>query len=432
MKVQTLGHAGMLLWDDSGAPLLLTDPWLIGSTYWRSWWLQNYPTAAELKVLSEVQYAYITHEHPDHFHPPSLRKLGKTPQFLCPDLPENRLKNYMTENGWNIDAIPVFEWRQLSPTVRVLSIPLWNDDSVLLIDTPTAFIMNINDSKPTPGNIRKLRRFADAHIPREKKRVVLSSYSPASPVNNFFRDNERVAMKNKGDYGRRINQLCLDLDADYFMPFASQVVFLRSDSRWANEFKVSYEDLQAAWTAKTELLHPYTTLDLETGEASFVAPEDYNEAWQEQLEKIAAQEHLDETVEITDEDIARLEKKMRTIRLFAMALYPRGIGFKFRDVELHWSPWSGKVTRGESGGSFTLTIPAQAIKEALQYNHFGDLGITMFTMINLNTNIRPVLVYIFFVLLTLHDYNHTTGIKEFFRWFSCVLGRQSWRIPAPG
>ncbi len=41
-QLKTLGHATLLLLEDD-KPLIATDPWLLGSTYWRSWWLEKYP-----------------------------------------------------------------------------------------------------------------------------------------------------------------------------------------------------------------------------------------------------------------------------------------------------------------------------------------------------------------------------------------------------
>ena len=68
------------------SPLLITDPWLVGSVYWRSWWLQNYPSAEEVDWLANSAWVYITHEHPDHFHMPTIRRLGSGPQYLFPAL----------------------------------------------------------------------------------------------------------------------------------------------------------------------------------------------------------------------------------------------------------------------------------------------------------------------------------------------------------
>ena len=85
LTLRTLGHACLALYRDGERPLLLTDPWLVGSVYWRSWWLQNYPSDAELDWLAKAGFVYVTHEHPDHFHMPSIRRLGplrsdETPQ----------------------------------------------------------------------------------------------------------------------------------------------------------------------------------------------------------------------------------------------------------------------------------------------------------------------------------------------------------------
>ena len=52
LKARTLGHASLAIYREGERPLLLTDPWLVGSVYWRSWWLQNYPSAAELDWLA--------------------------------------------------------------------------------------------------------------------------------------------------------------------------------------------------------------------------------------------------------------------------------------------------------------------------------------------------------------------------------------------
>ena len=37
VTLRTLGHACLALYRGGERPLLLTDPWLVGSVYWRSW-----------------------------------------------------------------------------------------------------------------------------------------------------------------------------------------------------------------------------------------------------------------------------------------------------------------------------------------------------------------------------------------------------------
>ena len=86
LMLRTLGHACLALYRHGESPLLITDPWLVGSVYWRSWWLQNYPTPEEVDWLANSARVYITHEHPDHFHMPSIRRLGSGPEYLFPAL----------------------------------------------------------------------------------------------------------------------------------------------------------------------------------------------------------------------------------------------------------------------------------------------------------------------------------------------------------
>src|SRR5436305_441326 len=55
------------------------------------------------------------------------------------------------------------------------------DDSLLLIDTPSALILNLNDAKPLPPVIAAIRRLPDRI---GKPCVLLASYSPSRLV--FF------------------------------------------------------------------------------------------------------------------------------------------------------------------------------------------------------------------------------------------------------
>ena len=75
LQLRTIGHACLLILEN-GEPILATDPWLIGSVYWRSWWLEKYPSEDDIDVVRRSRYLYITHSHLDHFHWPSLRRLG--------------------------------------------------------------------------------------------------------------------------------------------------------------------------------------------------------------------------------------------------------------------------------------------------------------------------------------------------------------------
>lgn len=432
MQIETLGHAALLIRDDAGKPLLMTDPWLLGSTYWRSWWLQNYPTPEQMAELANVKYAYITHEHMDHFHPPSIRKLGKEPVYLSPALPQEQIANFLGEKGFNTKVLEPLKWHQLEKELSILSIPLPNDDSVLLMHTPTAFIVNFNDAKPRGYQVKRITRYIEEHVKGKKKVVFLSSYSPASIVNSFRRSSnmEVMSLRDKKSYVQYVSKMADAIGADYFIPFASQVIFYRSDSSWANEFKVAYKDLEEHWSAKnTQLCHPYSKIDLDTFEVTFIPEEDYYRDEEMINKKVALQQKQEESAEFTEKDVADLRKKLSFSRIWIPLLFRKGIGFVLEDEQYTYKPWGRKIVKGIKNPSFTLMVPPQALKDVLYTGHFADLGITMFTLIILNDRTRPKMVYVFFLLIGLHDYRHLVSFKNFVKWFRTSLRLNKWKIP---
>ena len=46
----------------------------------------------------------------------------------------------------------------------------------------------------------------------------------------------------------------------------------------------------------------------------------------------------------------------------------------------------------------------------------------MFTMVILNSGIHPRRVYLFFLVMTLHDYGHTTSLRNWFTWVRHSVG----------
>lgn len=429
MNIETVGHAGLLLRDDAGVPILFTDPWVLGSCYWRSWWLQNYPDERLLQEIRSVPYCLITHEHPDHFHTASIRALGKRIHYLSPEFPNGHIAPYLTGQGHHVSILRAFQWTSVHEQVQILSIPFLNDDSALVINTPHAIIINLNDSKPRGSQLRALGDRLDVVAPG-KTRILLSSYSPASIVNSFLRRTERVSLRHKASYAEAVSEYCRLLRIDVFLPFASQVIFKRRDSAWANEFKVTFEDLQRHWTAtRTRLLPPFTKLDLTTGAFSFIPPERYAHEDAAIAPKVVAQEALDESADLTSEDADRLRRKLAHSRWLLALLFPRGIGFELESAQFSYKPWTGMLERTQATGDFVLRVPAQAFKEAVEYGHFGDLGTTMFTMVVLNSRIHPRRVYAFFLLMTLHDYGHTTSFRNGLRWLRRAARVHHWRIP---
>ena len=418
LRLQTLGHACAVLYRDGEDPLLATDPWLLGSVYWRSWWLQHYPSGEEIDWLAKSACIYITHEHPDHFHMPSIRRLGRGPTYLFPALAERGYLDHMARQGYRAETVAPLRWRAIAHGVSILSIPLWNDDSLLLIDTPAALILNLNDAKPLPPVLRAIRRAADRI---GKPRVLLCSYSPASLVNSFVDDGGIVSLKPPRHYVDYVCRLCDTLSADCYMPFASQAVFNRPDSSWANDHRTTWDHLQQYWESPTRLLPPYATLDLQDLQYRAIPPEQYRPIASAKLAVLTDRRSTaEETAEISAEDVAALERKLNAFRWLLALIFPRGFAFQLGERCLKYDPPKGRVRDADAVGGrcgdFIVTVPKLTMKEALRHDHISDLGITMFVRIRLLRRLDPRKIYALFVLFQFDDYGHLRSVRSLLRW----------------
>src|SRR5690348_14245446 len=96
MRFRILGHACLEVTGNNKQ--LLCDPWLVGSAYWRSWW--NYPPVPDgLVETLKPDFVYLTHMHWDHFHGPTLRRLGLDVHMLVPKTPDSRIRDDLKAMG---------------------------------------------------------------------------------------------------------------------------------------------------------------------------------------------------------------------------------------------------------------------------------------------------------------------------------------------
>lgn len=418
LSLRTLGHACLALYQGRENPLLVTDPWLVGSVYWRSWWLENYPSAEEIDWLANTAFVYVTHEHPDHFHMPTIRRLGSGPTYLFPSLAEQGYLVHMARYGYHAETVVPLRWRAIAEGVSILSIPVWNDDSLLLIDTPGALILDINDAKPLGAVVRAIRRMADRI---GKPSILLCSYSPASLVNSFLDDTGVVSLKPARHYVDYVGRLCDRLAVDFYMPFASQAVFNRSDSRWANGFRTTYRHLQRHWRSRAQLLPPYATLDLTEFTHCATAPGQYRAAEQSRVAiATRCRANEEDAATVSTQDIMALERKLNAFHWLLWLMFPRGFAFQLGEVRLDYNTWRGRIVDADAPrsrqGDFIVAVPKSTIKEAIENNHVSDLGITMFVRIRLLRRLDPRKVYALFVLLQIDDYRHLRSSAAFLRW----------------
>jgi UDP-MurNAc hydroxylase len=224
MKFQVLSHAGLLIADQSKT--LVCDPWIVGSTYWRSWW--NYPPVSpELLASVKPDYVYLTHIHWDHFHGPSLRRFDRATPILVPKGHLGRLRKDLKTVGFkNVIELRHGEAFDLTPNFRIFSYQFFPmPDSGLVVECEGVTLFNANDSKfmglPLAQIVKRHPRFD----------FVFRSHSSANSRLCFeITDDPEIPVDDPSGYIRSFAAFAQKTKARYAVPFASNHCYLHRET----------------------------------------------------------------------------------------------------------------------------------------------------------------------------------------------------------
>ena len=89
---ETIGNATLICYDKT--PILVTDPWIIGSAYFGSWSLSHEIPQEQIDAIERCEYVWISHGHPDHMSGESVELL-RDKKFLIPDHAGSRIASGM-------------------------------------------------------------------------------------------------------------------------------------------------------------------------------------------------------------------------------------------------------------------------------------------------------------------------------------------------
>ena len=159
MLVTYLGHAAILL--EAAGTRILMDPWLTDPTYHGTWW-HFPPLELGVRDLPRIDYLYVSHEHPDHFDPPTLAQLDKNIQVVIPNFRRKRFRDRIAAIGFNriaeIDYGTDFALNGNGLALRLIGPDRpWDDSAILLRDGRTT-VLNVNDCHLDEDTLGRLGR----------------------------------------------------------------------------------------------------------------------------------------------------------------------------------------------------------------------------------------------------------------------------------
>ncbi|MDB4930488.1 MAG: hypothetical protein JWM10_2972 [Myxococcaceae bacterium] len=230
MRIRLISHACVLIETDDAK--ILCDPWLFGKAFNDSWAL--YPAPAwDPALLDTVDYLWVSHEHPDHFHIPTLKSLPAAFRQRVTVLFQKNNSQKMFRAFERLGypkhrALPHRELVRLTPTTEVYCYQEGSMNSCLVVRAGGEAVINVNDAEIRTDDCALIRRDVG------RCDVVLNQFSLAGYDGRPDRERRLRAtaegiLQNMVDNHR-------DLGARTTVPFASFVYFCVDDNRYVNEF----------------------------------------------------------------------------------------------------------------------------------------------------------------------------------------------------
>ncbi|MFL5397907.1 MAG: MBL fold metallo-hydrolase [Myxococcales bacterium] len=286
---ETVGNATIILHD--GAPLLASDPWITGPAYFGSWGLAHEVPPEQFESVKRCKYIWVSHGHPDHLSGDSMALL-KDKIILVPDHRGKRIYEDLRAQGFNVQIAPDYQWIELSPRVRVLSIADYNQDGVLICDVNGRLVLNLNDASDRGwgGFVRKLaRKYSRVFI------LSLCGFGDADMMNFWGEDGRMLPLPEKTPLGRTLCQRAEIWGANAAIPFSAMHRFQRTDSAWANRVSATMQDYRDGFdTSVCDLLPAYVRYDCVNDDVTplnpkatslpLLDPKEFGDDWSERLE----------------------------------------------------------------------------------------------------------------------------------------------------
>jgi CMP-N-acetylneuraminate monooxygenase len=99
ITIDYMSHACLIFKSDDFS--FATDPWLDGFAFASGWWLKHNPPKDWIEKLNEVDFIYISHNHPDHLNEFTLSKIRKDMEFIIPEFQSKSVEKILLKLGFN-------------------------------------------------------------------------------------------------------------------------------------------------------------------------------------------------------------------------------------------------------------------------------------------------------------------------------------------
>jgi len=217
--LEWINHAGFSI--SHNGSKLANDPWLEGSVFNKGWGLL-FPSKVDVNYFDDVTHLWISHEHPDHFCPPLLKKIGSSPSkkiLLTQKTKDRRVINFCRASNFNVKEMQLKKRYRICNDFYITNVGKFpHSDTTSLIEVNGINILNINDCGISQHEAQKIKKLIGKKID-----VLLCQFNYA----NWQGREQDLAQKRQASQNK-INTLishCNIFEPKFVIPFASFVYF---------------------------------------------------------------------------------------------------------------------------------------------------------------------------------------------------------------
>ena len=228
MKIRFVSHASFSI--ESNGTTLLCDPWLFGKAFNQGWALLS---PAATVSWEKIAYVWISHQHPDHLHFPTLKSLTAEQRshvtMLYQKHSSQRIPKVLRGLGFpHVQELKLNEWHRLAGGLEVLCGSAGSMDSWIAVRAEGITVLNLNDCVISPGYLAWIAKQVGAVT------ILLTQFSFANWIGNHA-DELGEAERKLRDLQYRVNFLRPQIT----VPFASFIYFCNQENSWMNRFAIS-------------------------------------------------------------------------------------------------------------------------------------------------------------------------------------------------
>lgn len=212
-----------------------TDPWAIGPAFNTGWWLKNKTKNDWVDQLNDCNFVYISHNHPDHLHPLTLRKINKNMNFVVPDFSTDSTGKYLEELGFvNIHRLKFaheYKFRDTNLILSILKSGDFREDSGIYFSNGTFTSLFDVDS-----NSINFNRYPKVDFYASSFAGGASGY-PIMFENFQKKQKSEILNRNKLFLKRKKIKIFQLIKPKYFMPYAGFFSVKLKRDRTVNELQ---------------------------------------------------------------------------------------------------------------------------------------------------------------------------------------------------